>query len=161
MAEQSVAGKDNVAFGDSRKLPDDMLSRLVRTDLAEAARAQDIHAGVEIIGENEVWLHYGGEPVIRPGVAKDLAVTTVQESDSQVNLAVPTGWNCERLGPARFRIFCPTDVPDRNTLTVTVDSDSVDFTVLGPGEAKGFAAGENVATCPKCWARIEACMCEK
>jgi len=32
--------------------------------------------------------------------------------------------------------------------------------MLGPGEAKGFPAGDNVRACPKCWARIEACICE-
>ena len=52
-------------------------------------------------------------------------------------------------------------VADRNTLTVTVGGRTVAFTMLGPGEAKGFGAGENVETCPKCRARVEACICRK
>ncbi|MHC4563330.1 MAG: ADP-ribosylglycohydrolase family protein [Planctomycetota bacterium] len=161
LAEQSVATKDDIAFGNSDKLPDDLLSRLFRSEVAHAAGKQDIHAGVELIGDREVWLHYGGEPVARPGIAKDVEVTTVPESTSQVDLAAPEGWICERLGPARFRIQGPGAVADRNTLTVIVDGETAAFTILGPGEAKGFAAGENVTYCKGCWARIEACICEK
>jgi len=160
LAEQSVAAKDEIAFGDSPSLPADLRSRLLRNDLARAAGAQDIHAGVELLGDREVWLHYGGEPVARPGVARDVAVSTVPGPVGEVDLRVPDGWSCERLGSARFRIMGPADVPDRNTVTVAIDGESVDFCLLGPGEAKGFAAGDNVECCTKCWARIEACMCE-
>ena len=161
LAEVSVATKDDIAFGDADALPDDMLSRLFRAEVAHAAGKQDIHAGVELIGDMEVWLHHGGDPVARPGIARDLFVTTAPESDAQVELAVPDGWSCERLGPAKFRVQGPADVPDRNTLTVTIGGEKADFTILGPGEAKGFAAGENVTYCKKCWARIEACICHK
>ncbi len=161
LAEQSVAAKDDIAFGAGQELPDDLLSRMFRSDIARAARGQDIHAGIELIGEREVWLHYGGEPVCRPGIAKDVEVSTVPELASEVDLAVPDGWSCERLGPAKFRIMCPTAVPDRNVITVSIDGGSADFTILGPGEAKGFAAGANVDSCTTCWARVEACMCKK
>ena len=161
LAEQSVAAKDEIAFGDAQVLPDDLLSRLFRSDLARAARQQDIHAAVELLGDREVWLHYDGEPVARPGIARDVEVSTVPGPTPQVDLHVPDGWSCSRLGPARFRILCPDNVPNRNAITVTVDEATVDFTLLGPAEAQGFAAGDNVASCPKCWARVEACMCEK
>ena len=161
LAEQSVAAKDDIAFGDAQVLPDDLLSRLFRSDVAHAAGGQDIHAAVELLGDREVWLHYGGEPVARPGIAKDVEVSTVPGPTPQVDLHVPDGWSCERLAPARFRIMCPTAVPDRNVITVTVDGATVDFAILGPAEAKGFAAGANVDSCTKCWARVEACMCDK
>jgi hypothetical protein len=39
------------------------------------------------------------------------------------------------------------------------DGREVSFTVVGPGEAQGYAAGTSVATCPGCGAWIEACFC--
>ena len=160
LAEQSVAKKDDIAFADAQTLPDDLLSRLFRSDLAHAAGSQDIHAAVELLGDREVWLHYGGEPVCRRGIARDVEVSTVPGQTPQVDLRVPDGWSCERLGPARFRITCPTAVPDRNVISGVVNGDTVDFMILGPAEAKGFAAGANVPSCPKCYARLEACMCD-
>ncbi|MHC4716878.1 MAG: hypothetical protein ACYS5V_07910, partial [Planctomycetota bacterium] len=128
--------------------------------LARAALRQDIHAGVELAGGREVWLHYGGEPVLRPGIARDVEVSVVPGTAGQVEVTAPDGWRCERLGPARFRLHAAGTVEDRNVLSVTVDADVADFVVLGPGEAGGYEAGANVPSCPHCRARIEACMCE-
>ncbi len=161
LAEKSVKAKETIAFGDKAKLPDDLLSRLFRSDVAHAAGKQDIHAAVELLGDKEVWLHYGGEPVARPGIAKDVTVTTVPASAAEADMEVPAGWECQHLGPGRFRITGPDTIPDRNTLAVTIDGETVAFTILGPGEAKGFAAGDNVEYCKGCWARIEACICDK
>ncbi|HUV39318.1 MAG TPA: hypothetical protein VMY39_06870, partial [Planctomycetota bacterium] len=108
-----------------------------------------------------VWLHYGGEPVLRPNVARDVGVTVDGAPPANVALSVPDGWTATSLGDGRFRVFSARPVADRNTLVVKVDGGEVAFTMLGPGEAKGFAAGDNVAMCLKCRARVEACICKK
>ncbi len=161
LAEKAAAEKSGVAFGAKTKRPADTLGRLFRNEMARAAAAQDIHASIELAGGKEVALHFGGEPVLRPGIAREVFVTVEGESAPKVDLAAPKGWTCERLGPSRFRLESKGPVADRNTLTVKFAGGSAGFTMLGPGEAKGFPAGDNVAKCPECGARVEACICKK
>jgi len=162
VAEKTAAAAADRAFGDAAVLPEDLLTRLFRNDLAREALAQDNHMGVELCGGREVAFHYGGEPVLRPGIGRQVWVTVAGDENPKVELAVPDGWTCRRVGPARFEVFSAGPVADRNTVTVRLGGgESVAFTVLGPGEAKGFAAGENVAKCPACGARVEACICER
>jgi len=160
LAEKAAAAKSDVAFGPATALPADLRTRLFRSDLAREARAQDTHMSLEMCGNREVALHYGGEPVLRPGIGREVRVT-VDGRETPAELSVPLGWTVRRLGPAAFLIASDQPVPDRNRLTVRLGGDSVDFTILGPGEAKGFPAGDNVPTCPKCRARVEACFCPK
>jgi hypothetical protein len=158
LAEKAVAGKSEIAFGDATALPEDLRTRLFRNTTAIAARAQDNHAAVELLDGREIWFHYGGEPVLRPGIAKEVAVSA--PDGVEFTLSVPDGWQCEPLGGASFRLQCDGEIADRNTVTVSVGGKPVEFTMLGPGEAKGYEAEARVPTCPKCGARIEACMCE-
>jgi ADP-ribosylglycohydrolase len=160
LAEKAAAGKDDAGFGPKTKLPADLVTRLSRNALALEARAQDTQMAVELCGNKEVALHYGGEPVLRPAIGREVWVT-VNGREVKVDLAGPREWKIERLGPARFRLRSDGPVADRNQVTVRLAGGSVDFTVLGPGEARGFAAGDNVATCPTCRARVEACICPK
>ena len=55
------------------------------------------------------------------------------------------------------------NVPDSSEVKVTASTQEakaeVSFVILGPGEAKGFPAGQNVPKCPNCQARQEACIC--
>ena len=162
LAEKAAAGSDERQFADKTVLPEDLLTRLFRNDLAQAARTHDIHMGVALCGGSEVAFHYGGEPVLRPGVGREVRVTVDGAEPTKVELDVPAGWTCERLGPARFRLFSAGPVADRNTVAVRLgNGGSVDFTMLGPGEAKGFPAGDNVEKCPRCHARVEACICQR
>ncbi len=159
MAEKA-AGAER-AFGERTSLPGDLLTRLFRNEKARRARAQDIDMGVEVCDGVEVAFHYGGEPVLRPGIAREVWVSVGGEERPQVELDAPAGWSCDRLGPSRFRLYSPQPVADSNTVTIRLASGStVDFTVLGPGEARGFPAGGNVEKCPCCQARVEACICE-
>jgi ADP-ribosylglycohydrolase len=163
LAEKAIAGSTERAFGDKTVRPRDTLDRLHRTERAVAARAQDIHAAVEVCDGKEVTFHYGGEPVLRPGIAREVWVSVAGEAAPRAELRVPDGWTFERLGDARFRISSAGQVADRNQVEVQLGKGAKAgksaFTVLGPGEAKGFAAGDNVQKCPKCQARIEACIC--
>ena len=160
LAVKAAAAKTHVAFGDGSKRPADTLSRLFRNPLARAAAAQDIHASVELTEGKEVALHFGGEPVLRPGIAREVFIT-VSGATVPADLLAPKGWECERLAPNRFRLFSAGPVADRNVLTVRSSAGETRFTMLGPAEAKGWPAGDNVPKCPKCHARVEACICPK
>lgn len=162
LAEKAAQGASDRAFGPRTQRPDDLLTRLFRNDLARQALAQDPMMAVDLCDGKEVCFHYHGEPVLQPGIGRQVSVTLPGEPDAKVDLAVPAGWTCRRLGPATFLLHSAGPVADRNAVKVTLaNGKSVDFTILGPGEAKGFPAGDNVPACPNCGARIEACFCEK
>lgn len=161
LAERAAGSKEEIAFGDDRALPDDLLSRLFRNERAVETRTWDVHAGTALCGETEVTFHYGGEPVLYPGIARKVSVSVSGEEDAAVDLAAPEGWQCQRTGPAMFLIRAD-EVADRNTLAVSLgDRGTVEFTILGPGEARGFGAGDNVEYCEVCGGRPSACGCGK
>ena len=159
LAKKSLSRKERITFGDRDVLPEDLRTRLFQNGLTREALKQDIHAGVELLRGTEVWLHYGGEPVIRPGIGKDVEISTVPGPTPAVDLSVPDGWKCERTGPAGFRLLAPRAAEGRNAISVAIDGNMVDFALFGPDEAKGYEAGACVSTCPGCHARVEACMC--
>ncbi len=160
LAEMSLVRKEGISFGDQNYYPEDLHTHLFQNGLARDALKQDIHSGVELIGDKEVWLHYGGEPVIRPGVAKDVEISIVPDITTNVDLSVPDCWSCERLGPALFRLIASENVNRKNEISVAIDGGVANFVILGPDEAKGYEAGANVPECSICHARIEACMCK-
>lgn len=160
LTEKAIAAKKEVTLGESDKFPADLRTRLFCNELAREALQQDIHAGVERCGKGEVWFHYGNEPVLRPGIGKDIEVSVIPGPTPRLDLQVPERWECVRLGPARFSLSAPEEaVKGQNLISVAIGSEKVDFVILGPDEAKGFEAGANVARCPRCYARSEACMC--
>jgi len=164
LAEKAAADSPERAFAAKKKLPADLLTRLFRNGLAQRAREQDIHMGVELVGGKEVEFHYGGEPVLHPGIGREVFVRAAGEPAEDAKLSVPKGWTCEKLageklGGGRFLVSSAGPVADRNKVTVSGSFGSVDFTMLGPAEAKGFPAGDNVPVCPRCRARVEACVC--
>jgi len=162
LAEQAAMGNSERRFGRTTRLPRNLLSRLYRNDLARTALQQDLHMGVELVGKRVVALHYGGEPVLRPGIARDVWVTVDGKTPSVATLSGPRRWKIERVGSARFRLSCKGPIAPRNQLVITLSRGvSVAFTMLGPDEAKGFPAGDNVTICPVCHARIEACFCSQ
>ena len=162
LAEKAAAGSRERAFGATASRPADLLTRLFRNELAREALKQDIHTGVELCDGKQVAFHYGGEPVLWPGIGREVSVCVDGKDDVRVELCAPAGWSCERLGPASFRLLSAGPVADRNAVKLALQGgQSVGFTILGPGEAKGFPAGSNVPGCPKCGARIEACICPK
>jgi ADP-ribosylglycohydrolase len=159
LAEAAAGGRD-MAFGDRDVLPDDLRTRLFCNEQAIAARSQDNQAGVELLGDGrEVWLHYNGEPVLHPGVERQLAVTVDGRPSEQAKLVVPDGWTCRGLGAGRFAVGCMGSVPPRNALTVVLPEGQATFTMLGPDEARGYSAGENIPKCTRCGGRLGGCIC--
>ena len=107
LAEQSVARSEAVVFGERTVCPADLRTRLFRNQLAREALRQDPHAGVELLGEREVWLHYGGEPVLRPGIGKEIELSVVGgPAPVTMELEVPSEWQCARLGAKIGRASC-------------------------------------------------------
>ncbi len=160
LAEKVAEGSKEHVYGDTSSRPDELLTRLFRNEKAIEVLTQDNHMGVESCGGHTIELHYGGEPVLRPGIGREVWVSADGEPAPKAAVVVPEGWRCESLGRGRFRLLNTGPIAGRNTLTVTVPSVGIAaFTMLGPEEARGFAAGDNVEKCPKCQARVEACIC--
>ena len=159
LTETSLARREDISFGDRHVFPEDLGTRLFQNDLAREALRQDIHAGVELLDGKEVWLHYGGDPVLRPGIGKSVEISTVPGPTPAVDLSVPDGWTCSRLSPTRFLLLAREAVTARNVVSVAVNGGKVDFVILGEDDDRGYEAGATVATCPRCFARAEACMC--
>ena len=161
LAEKVADDNAEIGFGDKTVVPDDMLTRLFRNRLAEASLKQDIHCGIEISNGKEIAFHYGGEPALRENIGKEVYVTVDGAEDVDVELQVPESWSCKRLSSARFLLYSDRPILDYNILTVVMpEGNSVEFTILGPGQAAGFAAGANVPTCPKCAGRLGDCLCD-
>ena len=161
---------DTVRLGEECRLPTDLLSLLFRNDLARRALARDLDAAMESCGSLVVTFHYGGGPVFLPGVERVVEVGAgalpgfEEEPGRRIDLAAPEGWTVRRLGETGPRTRFALIPPERFAgarLTVQVEGGEVHFTALAPGEAPGFPAGTNVATCPICHAREEACICEE
>jgi len=158
-------------FGEKTELPADLESLLVRNDRALLARDRDIHSAVEDRNNLAVTFHYGGEPVLHPGLARTVGVSLEFDGSSvkgEIELQAPKGWSVEPTGALfdqqRF-ILRAAEVPNRNTLTVTARAAGketrAEFAILGPGEAKGYPAGTNVPRCRKCYAWEGACACDR
>jgi ADP-ribosylglycohydrolase len=155
LAERFIAEKsETVAFAERTYVPEEILSLLFRNESAIAALRQDIHAAVAVGGDLEITLHYGGEPVLRPGIRRTVEVTLQKEAipvDAEVELEAPDGWvismSGNKSGYCGFDILA-SQVADRNRLVVTAKLPDGDrqacFTILGPGEAEGYPSGTNV-----------------
>ncbi len=165
------ARSDAACFADATRCPDDT-SVLFRSDRALRALARDPMAAIERVEGYDLALHYHGEPVVRPGVAKTLAVSLsrddVYEPLSRIEVAAPDGWQAEvtKLDAGRWHFVLRTaQVAARNQITVTAypvgKPVSAPFTLLGPDEAKGYPCNVNVQRCERCGARKEACVCPR
>lgn len=165
------ARSDSVELGNATRLPDNLLSLLFRNERALLALGRDPQSSIVHTKGYDVALHYHGEPVLRPGIEKVIGVSVKKEDvpvPASVTIRVPSGWRVQPIAELqaqhRFALYA-NEVADRNTIEVTAILNgtllNVMFTMLGPGEARGYPAGQNVPVCPKCHARVEACICEK
>ncbi|NQT87524.1 ADP-ribosylglycohydrolase family protein, partial [bacterium] len=163
LAERSAVAE----FADRTSVPDD-LSVLTRNDQALAMLDRDPMSAVERVDGHDLSLHYLGEPVLRPGIAKTVAVSVARDGvPLAVSRAEVAGVAAERLNLERGRwhfALRADDAPDRLDLTVTAwvtgRELTAAFALLGPGEAQGYPCNVNVPTCPDCGARKEGCVCE-
>ncbi|MFO8007044.1 MAG: ADP-ribosylglycohydrolase family protein [Candidatus Brocadiia bacterium] len=167
IAEQAAAGPSDVTLGKGDVLPDGLRTALFRNRRTREALAQDVHAAVAVSGETEIWLHYGGEPVIRPGIGKALEVTVGHRGRKlagDAELTAPDGWRVKHVEAADRQAFTVT-APDPGAggeLHVTLAGGAeADFRILGPAEAEGYPAAENLPRCPECQGLEGYCLCAR
>jgi hypothetical protein len=126
-------------------------------------------SAIERVEGYDIALHYCGEPVLRPGIAKTMAFSVTRDDlpipFKQCQIAVPEGWRMEPLdehrGHYRFTLRAE-DAANRNQIGIRIFGGPIldaNFTLLGPGEATGYPCNVNVPRCDKCGARKEACVC--
>jgi len=153
------------------RLPAGARTMLFRNELALRARSRDpqsAYAMDEGGSGIEVVLHYGGDPVMRPGVGRLLRATFERGGEElradEVVLRAPAGWLVEKESADSFLVTAEAPA-DRERLVVEarVEGRSVraSFGILGPGEAKGFPAGANVEYCKNCGGRAGFCVCRR
>lgn len=157
----------HVIFGDSTITPADIHSTLLRNELAVATLQEDITAARQLAGPLEITLHYHGEPVFYPHETRRLSITATMEdapAEIRASFTLPAGWIAQNAQESvnSFDVT-PGAIENRNTIRVHIDfgqkSYEVDFTILGPDEAQGFPAGDNVPYCPVCQGTKGACIC--
>jgi hypothetical protein len=167
-----AARSATACLGEKKRLPRNVVSLLTRNELALKSLARDVHAGTAPARDGvEITLHYHGEPVLRPGTAKRVSVSVERGDEplkAKVALSGPGSWRIKEArtfqGRPQFELSAK-EVEDRNTISVHASLTSgglheAEFVMLGPGEAQGYPCGQNVAGCPKCHARKEACTCQ-
>lgn len=171
VAEKMVQERsDTVCFGDTTITPANLLPLLWRNERARTVLTRDPQSAIATLDGCDLALHYGGEPVLRPGLPKLVGLSLKRDDvtlPAVLSLTAPAGWEVrpvgEKWGQQCFEVTA-TEVPDRNTLRATAVLEGktlvAEFTILGPGEAQGFPCRTNVPTCPRCHARVEACVCE-
>lgn len=169
LAEKSLAGADcGVAFGKKTRLPADLRARLGRNDEAMAALRRDLRAATAADGDVLITLHYGGDPVLTPGVTRRMSVSLEgpgTDGKAKVELFAPKGWRVKPAAACECACFDVTaSAPgERNTLVVTAElrgrAASAEFVVLGPAAATGFAAAKNIEYCPTCRGTKGCCVC--
>ena len=160
------------ALGKDTRMPANVVHTLSVNEQARALWNRDMEAAtIPLDGNLEATLHYHGEPVIRPGIPKILSVT-VERNEEQVpahtRIEFPPEWHAKALESSEiemaYQVFADR-AADSNTVKVKVDIDGKkyerDFVILGPTAGKDWQPARGVPHCPKCGARVEACMCEK
>ena len=165
LAERSEVSR----IGPEPSVPEDLLTVMFDNTMALKALAQDPQSVIERVNGCDIALHYGGEPVIRPGPGKIVGVSVLQNLEPvkfAASIDVPTGWTARRVadrsGQQRF-LLQADEVADNNYVTVTVSlpdgEPSIRYILLGPKAARGLPAVDNVEKCPQCGARLQACIC--
>ncbi|HEY0866327.1 MAG TPA: ADP-ribosylglycohydrolase family protein [Fimbriimonas sp.] len=169
VAEKMLAGRsERVEFGGRTHLGGETLSHLLRNDRALRARSRDPQSTIARVDEFDLALHYGGEPVLRPGEDKTIGLSLKHRDEPVPATFEVVATGCEvqpdgtLLGRHRF-VLRSHSIEGTTKVLVVARSEGrtfqKEFVILGPEEAKGFGAGRNVPTCPKCHAWIDACVC--
>jgi ADP-ribosylglycohydrolase len=156
-----------VSFGEGTLLPANALSLLSRNGDAAAALRQDLRAATARDRDVEIVLHYHGDPVLRPGVARTVSVTIRWKGRvvprARCEVTAPEGWQvCGDGSPEGFDIIA-AEFAGAGRLRVQAHIEGEryagEFTVLHPESARGFASAVNVEHCPDCQGRKGACLC--
>ena len=97
---RQYADENGVILGEGNTIPDNILSLLFRNEEALAAAQRDIRA-VAADRDLDISLHYHGEPVLYPGVARFLSVSASRHGKPvpvEVELKGPADWHIKPEG---------------------------------------------------------------
>lgn len=141
---------ETVELADKTSIPEGIYSLLYRNENVRKLFSYDDHSAVESIGPLEVTFHYGGEPVLYPGIGRTFMVSLKKDGRTpkgELEISGPPGWEISKptLEDDRhsFQVLA-RQVEHRNSMGVVVKLDDekhiVSFTVLGPGAIKGIPA---------------------
>ena len=155
-------------FGEQTRRPKEIVALLSANKEAAAAAARDLRAAIARDGDMEITLHYQGDPVLWPGVARAMTVTCHRRgepvSEMSVEVSVPEGWRLRPRGDRKdeFEVTAP-EFEGVSMLGVRVavggGNYRADFAVLSPEEARGFPSATNIERCPRCQGRKGTCIC--
>ena len=168
VAERLVPGESpRATFGPRTEVPDDLPARLFRDEEAEAARQQDLRAAVARDRDLQTILHYHGDPVLHPGVARSVSVTCRRRGqavpEARVEVRAPKGWAVRQEEAGRsVEITAPGfRGSEKLSVTATVAGEAyrAEFTVLSPSAATGFPSATTIEYCPACQGRKGSCIC--
>jgi ADP-ribosylglycohydrolase len=159
----------SVGFADAAALPPDLEALLSRTGKAEAAARQDVRAAVARDRDVEIVLHYHGDPVLHPGVARSMTVECRRARrpvvDARVQVSAPKGWEVRPgEGGQAFAVTAPAfERPAALRVAAATGGETyaAEFTVLSPAAAPGFPSAQNVEYCPRCQGRAASCICPR
>lgn len=140
-------------LSDKTVVPADLLSLLFRNEKTRYLLAFDNNCAVENADGVEIALHYGGEPVLYPGIEKTLDVSVRKDGSAampEIEIRAPAGWSVSKpekvQGLGRFSVSAKT-VENKNTLEITVKAEGktakANFTLLGPGAIKSLPAAQS------------------
>ncbi|NLG26724.1 MAG: ADP-ribosylglycohydrolase family protein, partial [Chloroflexi bacterium] len=142
---------NTTVFGRTTRLPDELLSLLYRNEKASAALAQDVRAGSAVDGEAELFLHYSGDPVLYPGIARRMSLSCrLRGVAVQPELALlegPAEWQTAPVAgsvPPAWDVIAPEyDTAQQLRATVVLNGTTyrASYTVLSPAEAQGYPNG--------------------
>jgi ADP-ribosylglycohydrolase len=154
VAERFVSKRSkSVEFADRTIIPKDALSLLFDNQMIRDLLCFDVHCSVENIGELQIVFHYGGDPVLRPGIRRIFDVSLMKSwkpidvSKATIEVKAPPSWEVSVpiFEENRFKFsILANDVGDKNSLELTLKFGQIDekleFVVLGPSAVKQIPA---------------------
>jgi len=134
-------------------LPENFLSLLFRNEKVQDLLTTDVHSSIENVDGFTIVFHYGGEPVLRPGVEKRFEVSirkNQREIKRDIEIEGPIGWNISKPifknGKYAFTIFAKKIGGSSNIkLIINLEGKTreITFAILDPEEIELIPASTN------------------
>jgi len=154
VAEKLISERSQtVIFAEETSIPNDVLSLLFDNEKIRPLLTFDPHCSVEQVDNLQIVFHYGGEPVIHPGIRRIFEVSLMKDwravnvDEVRIDIKVPTGWEVStpevEAGHYKFGILADK-VEKQNTIEVAIRttkrSENLKFVILGPEAVRSIPA---------------------
>jgi len=154
IAERFVSQRSEIVeFSDHTDAPEEVLSLLFSNEELRGLWGFDVQSSVENVGGTQMAFHYGGEPVLRPGVKRVFGISLwhdwkpVDIAEARVEVRVPPSWELgsitQEANQYRFGVLTK-DVEGRNLIDVTASIRDIvkklSFVILGSDVVKSVPA---------------------